>query len=58
MPNHVRGIVVIDKPSDIAILRDRNLETDITQPEFMSQISPKSGSLSTIIRSYKSAVTR
>jgi REP element-mobilizing transposase RayT len=58
MPNHVHGIVVIDKPTDIAVLRHKNREVDITQNEFMSQISPKAGSLSTIIRSYKSAVTR
>ena len=58
MPNHVHGIVVIDKPNDIATLRQKNTETDITQSEFMSQISPKAGSLSTTIRSYKSAVTR
>ncbi|MGB6298045.1 MAG: transposase, partial [Rivularia sp. (in: cyanobacteria)] len=55
MPNHVHGIVVIDKPTNIAISPRKN---EITQTEFMSQISPKSGSLSTIIRSYKSAVTR
>jgi putative transposase len=70
MPNHVHGIVVIDKP------RSQNVETlhcnvstqcdiiqqdtpcDVTQRQFMSQISPKAGSLSAIARSYKSAVTR
>ncbi len=57
MPNHVHGIVVINKPTDIATL-PQNVETDITQSEFMSQISPKPGSLGTILRSYKSAVTR
>ena len=57
MPNHVHGIVVIDKPGDIAISRQKNTETEIKHSEFMSQISPKAGSLSTIIRSYKSAVT-
>jgi putative transposase len=31
---------------------------DVTQRQFMSQISPKPGSLSAIARSYKSAVTR
>ncbi|WP_414621403.1 transposase [Calothrix sp. CCY 0018] len=58
MPNHLHGIVVIDKPSDIARARHKQIKADITESEFMSQISPKAGSLSTIIRSYKSAVTR
>ena len=57
MPNHVHGIVVIDKPTDIAISRHKQVQADI-ESAFMSQISPKAGSLSTIIRSYKSAVTR
>jgi len=58
MPNHVHGIIVIDKPSDIAQLRDKQIKPEVIESEFMSQISPKAGSLSTIIRSYKSAVTR
>ncbi|MEO0837940.1 MAG: transposase [Cyanobacteria bacterium J06643_5] len=58
MPNHVHGIVVINKPTDIAISHPKQTKADIMGNEFMSQISPKSGSLSAIIRSYKSAVTR
>ncbi|NJL78768.1 MAG: transposase [Richelia sp. RM2_1_2] len=55
MPNHVHGIVVIDKSTNTAKSSQKNAET---QSQFMSQISPKPASLSTIIRSYKSAVTR
>ncbi len=58
MPNHVHGIVVIDNPSDIAPSRNKQIKPEVAESEFMSQISPKAGSLSTIIRSYKSAVTR
>ena len=58
MPNHVHGIIIIDKPIDIAISRPKQIKADITENEFMSQISPKAGSLGSIIRSYKSAVTR
>lgn len=55
MPNHVHGIIVLRAGSDVAC----NV-TDISTrnpSSFMSQISPKRGSLGTIIRSYKSAVT-
>ncbi|MEH1765013.1 MAG: transposase [Nostoc sp.] len=76
MPNHVHGIVVIDKPlsqnvetlqyvetlqCNVSTQRDRIQQKtlcDVTQRQFMSEISPKSGSLSAIARSYKSAVTR
>jgi putative transposase len=71
MPNHVHGIVIIDKPLSQNVetlpFPDNHVETlqcnvstecDITQRQFMSKISPKSGSLSAIARSYKSAITR
>ncbi|MBE9216710.1 transposase [Plectonema cf. radiosum LEGE 06105] len=58
MPNHVHGIVVINKPTDVGILSKNKPQTDMIKNEFMSKISPTPGSLSTIIRSYKSAVTR
>lgn len=49
MPNHIHVIIIInDKRRDVAC----NVSTDK-----MSIISPKAGSLSSIIRSYKSAVT-
>ena len=64
MPNHIHGILIIDKPDDSvealhatslpeycnAIDKNKNLK--------MANISPKKGSLATIIRSYKSIVTK
>jgi putative transposase len=69
MPNHVHGIVVIDNAgsaiSGVETLHC-HVSTDETvddepstgKNEFMASISPKPGSLSTIIRSYKSAVSK
>ena len=59
MPNHIHGIVVIDNKTgntcrDVAC----NVSTNESNTNKMSIISPKSGSLSTIIRSFKSAVTK
>ena len=59
MPNHIHGIIVIDNKNgntcrDVAC----NVSTDMAQSKKMSIISPKPGSLSTIIRSYKSAITK
>ncbi|BAZ65701.1 hypothetical protein NIES4106_04460 [Fischerella sp. NIES-4106] len=64
MPNHVHGIVVIDRPHNNVETLHCNVSTqydvpcDIIEPQFMSDISPKPGSLGAIARSYKSAVTR
>lgn len=70
MPNHVHGIIILNKPMDISSSnRDGdngrtvacNDSTIITTAndfnKQMSVISPKPESLPTIIRSYKSAVT-
>jgi REP element-mobilizing transposase RayT len=60
MPNHVHGIILIlrerpDDDRDVAC----NVSTDAQSKNLaMSVISPKPGSLGTIMRSYKSAVTR
>ena len=62
MPNHIHGIVVIDdrdaeQHRDIAGGRD--VACNVSTPDQnTSRISPRPGSLSAIIRSYKSAVTR
>ncbi len=71
MPNHVHGILVIDHSLDVA--NDNSVETLHAaslqqlpqlpdQPklkiEKMADISPKKGSLSSVIRSYKSSVSR
>ncbi|MDY6902764.1 MAG: transposase [Cyanobacteriota bacterium] len=52
MPNHVHGIVVIDKPTS-------NVETQNFASNESNKFGPlKPGSLQAIIHSYKSAVTR
>lgn len=67
MPNHVHGVLLIfrDGGRDVALRDGRdvacNVSTDADTDSknlAMSAISPKPGSLGTIIRSYKSAVTR
>jgi len=51
MPNHVHGIIVIvEKPC-------RDVQLNIPTEEYFSKISPKSHSLSVIVRTYKAAVT-
>jgi REP element-mobilizing transposase RayT len=51
MPNHVHGIVIIHTVETFH-------GTSLPEKPKMSEISPKAGSLSVIIRSYKSAVSR
>ncbi|MDZ8183903.1 MAG: transposase [Nostoc sp. ChiSLP02] len=63
MPNHVHGIIAIDRPQNVETLHcnvstQRDTPCNIAQEQFMSDISPKAGSLGAIVRSYKSAVTR
>jgi len=55
MPNHVHGTIIIDS----ACCRDFAcyISTE-TKNEGMSKISPKKGTISSVIRSYKSAVTK
>lgn len=64
MPNHIHGIIVINRSVKTPIVgalhatplppHDAAHSVDNT----MSSISPKSGSLSAVVRSYKSAVTK
>ena len=59
MPNHIHGIIVIDNPNNPCRDVPWNVPTsndDLSQ--IMSELSPKSSSLSTIVRSYKSSVSR
>ena len=74
MPNHVHGIIIIDNPEkpnrhisnndntgrdvpwNVPTVDNDNDIYDLSQT--MSQLSPKSGTLSVIVRSYKSSVTR
>jgi len=70
MPNHVHGIIFINKNSNnnfvgslhaTTLLHATDLPSHDNDPQkntTMSLLSPKSGSLSVVIRSYKSAVTR
>jgi putative transposase len=56
MPNHVHGIFVIQEPEKtVETLHATSLHE---RQGSMSNIFPKPGSLSAIVRSYKSAVTR
>jgi len=63
MPNHVHGILIIDRPKhswdnnhgrDVAC----NVPTNIGFSNTMSDLAPKAGSISAIVRSYKAAVTK
>jgi len=64
MPNHIHGIIVINRfigTTIVGALHATPLPPDDAtnvSTETMSLISPKSGSLSVVVRSYKSAVTK
>jgi REP element-mobilizing transposase RayT len=58
MPNHVHGIVVIQDAS-VETQHVASLQQQMQKPHIHREFGPlQPGSLSTIIRSYKSAVTR
>ena len=63
MPNHIHGILVLTETVDTNIpavetLHATSLPSTKQKNEQMAMISPKSNSISTIVRSYKSAVTK
>lgn len=63
MPNHTHGILIINNTDSVISLHrnemDKSLQcNDSTTNQYYSDISPKSGSISTIIRSYKSVVSK
>jgi len=66
MPNHVHGILINDKKNIVDDVIDVVVETlqcnvsteNAMKNEQMAKISPKSGTISTIMRSYKSVVTK
>jgi len=68
MPNHIHGILILNNPeipneendSPRNHLKDSVQTLHATSQEHpqMAKISPKSNSISTIIRSYKSAITK
>jgi len=65
MPNHIHGILILDKPEivpgtdTVETLHATSLQaTSPPKNEQMAKISPKADSVSVILRSYKSAVTK
>ena len=58
MPNHLHGIICVDHPKCSEVLHATPLRGFYPKNEQLSHISPSSGSVSSIIRSYKSAVTK
>jgi putative transposase len=62
MPNHVHGILIIDKTNvvdDVVETLQCNVSTgNGNKNEQMAKISPKRGTISTLLRSYKSVVTK
>ena len=63
MPNHTHGILIINKTDNVLPVETlhSNVSTKATNAnknEKMANISPKSGTISTIIRSYKSVVSK
>ena len=62
MPNHMHGLIGLNINSDDYQILGRDVEFNVSTKDIkdlsMSEISPKSGSLSSIIRTYKGSVTR
>lgn len=64
MPNHIHGILAIISPvASVASLHcvpslQCNDATNTTKNQFMSDISPKSGSISRVLNSYKGACSK
>ncbi len=59
MPNHVHGIVVIDRPQNVETRNFASLHQSETPTNQSNKFAPlKPGSLQAIIHAYKSSVTR
>ena len=58
MPNHMHGIITIQKNENVNANVETLLAKSLPDKNPYSKISPKKYSLSSIIRSYKSAVTK
>lgn len=56
MPNHIHGIIKIDQP--LSTVGELRCNAPTVESEYFAKISPKAGSISTIIRSYKSVCTK
>ncbi len=57
MPNHIHGIICIDEMPNVETLHATSLQNSNKNAHFQN-ISPKAYSLSVIIRSFKSAVSK
>ena len=51
MPNHLHGIIIIDKPSSVETQYFASLQSN-----YKNKFGPQSGNLSSIVRGYKAAV--
>lgn len=67
MPNHIHGMIIINNKNNADVIgrdvacndsTDTESNSEISKNEFMSRISPKSGSVVRIIGGYKSAVSK
>ena len=59
MPNHVHGIIVIDRPQNVETCHGTSLHQSETPTDPSNKFAPlKRGSLQLIINAYKSSVTR
>lgn len=63
MPNHVHGILIFDKKNIVDDIVVETLHCNVStgnglKNKKMAKISPKPGTISTILRSYKSVVTK
>jgi putative transposase len=58
MPNHVHGVLIINKNGIVDESGVETLQCNVSTDAAMSKRSPKPGSISTIIRSYKSVVSK
>ncbi len=59
MPNHVHGIVIINKPDDIRNVETQNFASlPPTIPSSKNQFGPQSKNLASIIRGFKIGVTK
>lgn len=61
MPNHIHGILILDKPEIVSPTAVPDTAVSVTPPtknERMARISPKADSVFVMLRSYKAAITK
>lgn len=57
MPNHVHGIIILNDVKDESYSSRRDVQLNVSTEATHSQISPRKGSLSVVMRTFKAAVT-